>query len=321
MYSLFSKAAFLKILASFATLMFICIPWQARADVITWEMTGLAVFSSSPLPGISIGDPFSASLTFDSSLATSLSFYVAPPFGVVSSTITYHTVDGDITFTSNTTSDAFFRALNDLKVGVEPNVSVGDEIQITFDSGGIYAPRISYRFIDEDAVILDGASHFPTDIDLADWEFAGVTLIDSSDTQRDVRGDINSLTVLHEVSTYSVGGNVTGLTSNDLVLQNNGSDDLPIIADGSFTFTTKLADTATYAVTVSTQPTSQTCSVTNGSGTIAAADVTNIALTCVDDVVVPPMPATPIPTASQWALILLSMLIILMAFANRRRLF
>lgn len=45
-----------------------------------------------------------------------------------------------------------------------------------------------------------------------------------------------------------------------------------------------------------------------------------------DDVVVappidPPPPSTPIPTTSQWALIMLSMLICLMVFANRRRLF
>jgi hypothetical protein len=62
--------------------------------------------------------------------------------------------------------------------------------------------------------------------------------------------------------------------------------------------------------------------VTNGSGTIATADVTNVAVTCVDDVVVvPPIPAAPIPTLSQWALIMLSMFLGLMVFANRRRLF
>jgi hypothetical protein len=38
-------------------------------------------------------------------------------------------------------------------------------------------------------------------------------------------------------------------------------------------------------------------------------------------VVQPSAPALPIPTLSQWALILLSMLLVLMVFANRRRLF
>ena len=126
------------------------------------------------------------------------------------------------------------------------------------------------------------------------------------------------------VPTYSVGGNVSGLTGTGLALQNNGGDTLAVAADGPFAFLTELIDTAAYAVTVSTQPTGQTCSVTNGNGAIAAADVSNVAVACVDDVgppVVPPTPAAPIPTLSQWALIMLSMFLGLMVFANRRRLF
>ncbi len=120
--------------------------------------------------------------------------------------------------------------------------------------------------------------------------------------------------------TYSVGGTVSGLTGTGLALQNNGADTLAVAADGPFVFLTELADTSSYAVTVSTQPTGQTCSVTNGSGTIATADVTDVGVACVDDVV-PPAPAAPIPTLSQWALIMLSMLFGLMVFSNRKRLF
>jgi hypothetical protein len=125
------------------------------------------------------------------------------------------------------------------------------------------------------------------------------------------------------VPTYSVGGTVSGLTGTGLALQNNGGDTFAVAAAATaFTFATELLDLATYAVTVSTQPIGQTCSVTNGSGAIAAADVTDVAVACVDDVVVvPPTPAGPIPTLSQWALILLTMLLGLMVFANRRRLF
>jgi len=119
--------------------------------------------------------------------------------------------------------------------------------------------------------------------------------------------------------TYSVGGNVSGLTGS-VTLQNNGGDDIIKTTNDGFAFPTELLDLATYAVTVSSQPTGQTCEVTNDIGAIAAADVTNVAVTCEDDVV-PPMPATPVPTTSQWALIMLSMLIGLMVFANRRRLF
>ena len=84
------------------------------------------------------------------------------------------------------------------------------------------------------------------------------------------------------VPTYSVGGSVSGLTGSGLALQNNGADTLAIGANGSFTFAAELQQGNAYAVTVSTQPTGQTCSVTNGSGTIATIDVTNISVTCED---------------------------------------
>ncbi len=81
---------------------------------------------------------------------------------------------------------------------------------------------------------------------------------------------------------YSVGGTVSGLLGSGLELQNNGGDDLAIGANGPFTFTTKLANGAAYAVSVKTQPTApaQTCTVTNGTATIPGADVTNVTVTC-----------------------------------------
>ncbi len=81
-------------------------------------------------------------------------------------------------------------------------------------------------------------------------------------------------------STYTVGVTVTGL-SGTVVLQDNGVDELSPTADGSFTFTTALANSATYAVTILTQPTGQTCTLANASGTIASANVTNVTVTCV----------------------------------------
>lgn len=83
-------------------------------------------------------------------------------------------------------------------------------------------------------------------------------------------------------TTYTVGVTLSGLAGSGLVLQNNSSDDLTVSADGSFTFATGLANAATYSVTVKTQPSNptQTCSVSNGTGTISAANVTNVAVTC-----------------------------------------
>ena len=79
--------------------------------------------------------------------------------------------------------------------------------------------------------------------------------------------------------TYAVGGSVSGL-SGTVVLQDNGGDDLSVSANGPFSFATKLAVGAAYAVTVKTNPSGQSCSVANGSGTIGSADVSNVAVTC-----------------------------------------
>ena len=81
---------------------------------------------------------------------------------------------------------------------------------------------------------------------------------------------------------FAVGGSVSGLVGSGLVLQNNGAGDLPIAADGSFTFATRLATGTTYNVAVLSQPTSpsQSCTVSRGSGSIAAANVADVAVTC-----------------------------------------
>ncbi len=133
-----------------------------------------------------------------------------------------------------------------------------------------------------------------------------------------------SFTTAAPAPTYSVEGTVSGLTALGLVLQNNGVDPLAIAADGPFTFATELADSAAYVVTVSTQPAGQTCSISNASGTIDTGDVTNVDVTCINDVV-PPVeptpPAAPVPAMSKWALILFTMLLGLMVVINRRRLF
>ena len=81
------------------------------------------------------------------------------------------------------------------------------------------------------------------------------------------------------VTSYSVGGSVSGL-SGILVLQNNGGDNLTINADGSFTFASEIANGATYAITASSEPSSQNCVISNGNGTISNAAVTDISVAC-----------------------------------------
>ncbi len=78
---------------------------------------------------------------------------------------------------------------------------------------------------------------------------------------------------------YTVGGSVFGL-SGTLVLENNGGDALTLNADGTFTFSNALPPGSTYLVTVQSQPVAQTCTVTNGSGTITNANITNVTVNC-----------------------------------------
>ena len=78
---------------------------------------------------------------------------------------------------------------------------------------------------------------------------------------------------------YSVGGTVSGL-SGTVVLQDNGGNDLSVGASGPFTFSAPLAPGSAYSVTVKSGPPGQTCSVTNGSGIVGSANVTNVAVTC-----------------------------------------
>jgi hypothetical protein len=79
-------------------------------------------------------------------------------------------------------------------------------------------------------------------------------------------------------TTHTVGGNVTGLTGS-VVLRLNSGNDLTASASGAFTFTNQLASGTAYTVSVFTQPATQTCVVTNGSGTVTN-NVTNVAVAC-----------------------------------------
>ena len=77
--------------------------------------------------------------------------------------------------------------------------------------------------------------------------------------------------------------------SGTVVLQDNGGDDLSVSSNGPFTFATPVADGGAYNVTVKTNPSGQTCTVSGGAGTVASANVTSVAVTCA---------ASPAPSAS-----------------------
>lgn len=82
-------------------------------------------------------------------------------------------------------------------------------------------------------------------------------------------------------SSYSIGGTVSNLGSGkSIVLQNNLGSDLTISANGAYSFPTSLVNNASYSVTILTQPTNQACVLSNASGTITSANVSNINVSC-----------------------------------------
>ncbi len=85
-------------------------------------------------------------------------------------------------------------------------------------------------------------------------------------------------------ATYTFGGVVAGLTPGEsIVLQDQSANPLALNANGSFTMTVPVTAGTPYSVSVATPPSSpiaQTCTVSNGGGTMGQANVTNVAVHC-----------------------------------------
>lgn len=98
-----------------------------------------------------------------------------------------------------------------------------------------------------------------------------------------VQATVSSVRVDCVVSSYSIGGTVAGLLpSTAVTLRNNAANDLVVNADGAFLFTAAVPFGSAYDVRVHSEPQDRACTVNGGSGTVAAANVTNVQVTCVE---------------------------------------
>lgn len=91
--------------------------------------------------------------------------------------------------------------------------------------------------------------------------------------------DVTDVAIGCESTEYLLSGTVSGLVGT-LVLQNNGIDALSVTGNGVFTFTGTVPFNNTYGVVVLSPPVGQTCSLLNETGTMPAANVTDIQVTC-----------------------------------------
>ena len=80
---------------------------------------------------------------------------------------------------------------------------------------------------------------------------------------------------------YTVGGTISGLVSSGLILSLNSANKIIPMGATSFKFSTNLTTGTAYNVSALAQPSSQTCLVSNGSGTIVASNVDNVAVICI----------------------------------------
>ncbi len=85
--------------------------------------------------------------------------------------------------------------------------------------------------------------------------------------------------------TYTIGGTVSGLEGSGLRLKLNYGSQRVDVPEGatSFVFADAVANDSDYSVSVDRQPSSpvQSCSVTNGSGTLLGSNVTTVQVNCV----------------------------------------
>jgi len=91
---------------------------------------------------------------------------------------------------------------------------------------------------------------------------------------------VTNVQVSCSVNSYSLGGTITGLDADGLVLD-DGTDTVTLpIGTSRFTFPTKIASGTAYAITVQVQPTGRNCLLSNATGTVSASAITSVMVMC-----------------------------------------
>ncbi len=105
--------------------------------------------------------------------------------------------------------------------------------------------------------------------------------------------DIDDVVVDCVLHTYAVGGTVYGLPEGgELVLRNNGGDDLVVTAAGDFTFARALEDGSVYEVAIARQHLKPNwlCTMEHAAGILAGYDVTDVDIACFPELVLQAVP-------------------------------
>lgn len=92
--------------------------------------------------------------------------------------------------------------------------------------------------------------------------------------------NVTSVQIACASNAYTLGGTVSDLNTDGLVLR-NGSELLPVVPGStSFVFGNPVAFGGTYAVTIESQPNRHTCTLANANGTMPGKNVASVEVTC-----------------------------------------
>lgn len=234
-------------------------------------------------------DRFSCTLTLDEAMAYQSNYILCLTNG--------------ITFLKPLSNNYFKGIARPFSTQAEPNP---DDPTATYSVGGTLSGLIGTVIVENNgadnlSLNADGSFTFPQTLENgASYNLQVTTqptfpnqLCSVSNGAGAINGsNVTDVSIVCSTNTYTVSGSISGLNGS-VVLQNNGGDDLTLGSNGAFSFSSPVADSAAYSVTVLTQPSGQTCSVSNGSGTINGANVTNVSVVCSDNND-PPTPGTAI---------------------------
>lgn len=95
-----------------------------------------------------------------------------------------------------------------------------------------------------------------------------------------ISANVTNVAIACVTKEYTLSGSVTGLAGAEVItVQLNGGSD-QLLSTSTTSFSWNVTDGTVYSVSVVANPTGKTCSVTNGSGTIAGANKTNVSISC-----------------------------------------
>ena len=97
-------------------------------------------------------------------------------------------------------------------------------------------------------------------------------------------GNVAGVLVTCTTNTYRISGTISGLSGTGLAIADTVSGHTAVITGGSSFTISSVTSGATYAVSVTTQPTAaaQKCTVANGTGTVTTMAITGVTVSCIN---------------------------------------